>query len=496
MNCEEFRDRLGDPTTLPEVETDDEAMRHVAGCEPCRSWLAYEKQLAGGFAQMGNRQPPVALADRIIGIPTAELRRSGQSTPWWRLWRRSWWPVALAGGMAVLFLAVSLTWLTAPATGPVPAGPRAMRAAAPTPAFEEKAAPAPAPGAPSASTEAVSATSAGAPAEPSALPSAPALPGDEAARAAAGGGAAPDGMLAMAPPSETSAQAGKKTSPTDEDPSEGTSAQATAAFLLAKVEPAKDSPSAPDLALPPEPVSLGLPKAIPLPLPPLPKSAPGREPGPAAGVALDSADVLSETSPSEAESADEGMPIVRGRPLDEEGETPPPIRVAKAQPAETRPRLAPARPVDPFSPKVSPSGPSASRGERLLREGAGESAIGATTKGKADSRESETVQVARVPAPAQVFAPPPPRSALAFRKETADRRGATPPRDERHEKIETVMQEHRGDIREGPIDINQWVISDWISVKERIFLAPPPNFRWVAAKRGQRWEASLQQITP
>ncbi|NLI76769.1 MAG: hypothetical protein GX442_10050 [Candidatus Riflebacteria bacterium] len=494
MNCEEFRDRLGDPTTLPEVETDDEAMRHVAGCEPCRSWLAYEKQLAGGFTQMGNRQPPVALADRIIGIPAAELRRRGQSAPWWRLWRRSWWPAALAGGAAVLFLAVSLTWLTAPATSPVPAGPRAMRAAAPTPAFEEKAAPAPSPGGPAASTEAVSDTAAGTPAEPAVPPTAPANPAGESVRAAAAGGAAPDGMLALTPPAEPAAQAGKKTSPASEDSSEETSAQATTAFLLAKVESAKDAPPAPALALPPEPVSLGLPKAIPLPLPPLPKSAPGREPGPAAGVALDSADVLYDISPSEAESADGGMPIVRGRPLDEEGETPPPIRVAKAQPAETRPRLAPARPADPFSPKVSPSGPSASRGERLLREGAGESAAGAMAKGKAESRESESFQVARAPAP--VFAPPPPRSALALRKETADHRGATPPRDDRHEKIEAVMQEHRGDIREGPLDINQWVISDWISVKERIFLAPPPNFRWVAVKRGQRWEASLQQITP
>lgn len=476
MNCEEFRDKLTDPTALAAVEIDHEAMLHVAACENCRARLGYEKQLMTGFAQIGNRQPPVALADRIIGIPAAERAKSGSSTPWRLLWKRYWFQTSLATGLAVLFLAVSLTFL-APAPTPAPLARQTSPtlAAAPTESLESPAARPPLAG----QLDGV------APEGQSALAG-----GDLAAADTAPA----DGIAPALAPMETAGIL-KDDGGRDEEPK---------TFEMAKAEGrAKDNlPSTADV-ITPRPLAVELPRSAPIPAAP----APAHPPAALGEVARDSAQVLAaptapkadqdgaferEVSPSQEEAA---LPMVRGQPLDEETDSfaQPPLQLSRVSPSakEARARIAPikAKTVDPFEAKVH-SGPSAERGEILLMKGAGE---GASRHGESLDDEAAPITVAK----AMPYAPPPPparpSASMAVKKVESSRGADLAPRDARHDEMERILSEHSAEIREGPLDINQWVISGWISVKERIFLAPQPRFRWMAVRRGQRWEAVLQK---
>ncbi len=275
MNCEELRERLGDPTTLPAVETDDEAMRHIAGCEPCRAWLAYEKQLTGGFEQMGNRRPPVALADRIIAIPAEERRRTAARTPWWLAWwRRSWWPAALAGGVVGLFLAVSVSWLTpsSPQSRPTLQLPPAPMALARREEAAKGEAPAltddlPAPAAKTMQEDAGTAL-------------------EETAPAGAGIGAPPGEPRAST--SDADSQPGRPpqpavammaAAPADEAPA--STEGATAVFQVARIDPHAADLDAETL-LPPPAVPLSIPRpTAPPPPPPAPALPARRAPLPA-----------------------------------------------------------------------------------------------------------------------------------------------------------------------------------------------------------------------
>jgi hypothetical protein len=175
----------------------------------------------------------------------------------------------------------------------------------------------------------------------------------------------------------------------------------------------------------------------------------------------------------------------------------PAARPSSLPATKARVQLAPAGPTDPFAPKIRP-GPSATRGELLLAKGTGEALAEPLAREGAADRVAKDER----PPPGRVapFAAPPPAAAptrptLTFKKELPPARIASLPRDQRNSKVEAVLEAHSRDVKEGPIDINHWVINDWISVKERIFLAPPPGYHWVAIRRGSRWEASLQKIS-
>ena len=515
MNCTEFRDKLGDPTTLNAVETDHDAMLHVAGCKACRSRLDYEKQLADGFSQIGNRQPPVALADRVIAIPAAERRNAGSSSYLDAFLRKYWLHTSLATGFAVLFLGVSVSFLFSPsndlserekkATPPRISLPRNQFAAAP-------------------STETGKTSTSGGEGNQAPAPNSSAAPDANSSTdgGAAHGGAAPAVTSAFSPQEPNGAVA-EKTGETS----------ATTVFMLARADgAAKEKQVSSEELIAPRPIAYEAPVDSKLVPPPPSAPSPADDRRPQSDLALDSAQV--PLAPSEiaafAPGAEGNAHFVRGEPLNDEAEDEaPPLQLAKSKtPAtkEIRARLSPikakvrgkskakdkfnseaeseakseakrearrdvkgeAGALDPFDPKVR-SAPSAEGEEILMTKGSG---AGAKMLENGFTKEDNSVMIARAPR----FAPSPssvhPTAAMAQKKlENSGRVGGFS-RDSRHERIEEVMREHFGEIREGPLDINQWVISDWISVKERIFLAPPPGYRWVSARRGQRWEAILQ----
>ncbi|MBI3040042.1 hypothetical protein HYY75_13495, partial [bacterium] len=64
--------------------------------------------------------------------------------------------------------------------------------------------------------------------------------------------------------------------------------------------------------------------------------------------------------------------------------------------------------------------------------------------------------------------------------------------EERRAKIEDLLNLHSTKVVEGPIDLNQWVLDKWITLRERIMLAPPPNLRWKSNLRSGKFEVSLE----
>lgn len=61
------------------------------------------------------------------------------------------------------------------------------------------------------------------------------------------------------------------------------------------------------------------------------------------------------------------------------------------------------------------------------------------------------------------------------------------------ELVEYVANNYANSISEGWLDINEWVIKKWITVKERIFIAPPQGYRWYLEKINGKFKVSLRK---
>ncbi|HEY9072334.1 MAG TPA: hypothetical protein VIV61_18885, partial [Candidatus Ozemobacteraceae bacterium] len=207
------------------------------------------------------------------------------------------------------------------------------------------------------------------------------------------------------------------------------------------------------------------------------------------------APVVPAVSEEETAADKDRPPVVVGEPLtggSKKRPAKPDMQLAAATPAPASPGPVDALPARKAEPAVStskaftvrarvPGGMFSESDGVLLRETA------------TDEREKAADDLTPPSEPG--FAPPPPKSfvksAAADRDVDLSGAAASPRKQAR---IEEIMTAHAADIRAGALDIDQWVLSGWITVKERIDIAPPHGMKWIAVKRGSAWKAELKPV--
>lgn len=497
MNCNEFTEKILDHTLLEQTAADPEAAAHLESCSVCRERLEFERSLAAGFHAIVTEEPPFELAGRVLNIPecaTAEERsaaglqrqegraalpetpviapepagkaeeitgahvpeqRFAREIPWWQAF---WFRAGVSFAAAGFLLAIGVSQLMT--TGSSVDRGRTDVALEKTLEYVK---PAPKPAVATASEEMAMAAVPVVPTEtkePVSVPEVPLPPPPvfEAKSAPA------DGMKSLVSPEPVSR---------------------TEMAAAAPAEPSADSGA--------ERAAVVSEKAAHIAAVP-------------AGEEIEPVKTLEPARPA----ASARPPKVVGEPLIKkkgEKDTVPEEKIvlAKQQPAAPAAPVAvqsmglivggaPRRESPALSPSIAPQETESAPvdGERFASERA-EPEAGDVLLRKADTDEAEKTADDLTPDYEAGFAPPPPTKAPVerFRQDFIDETttGASPRKQAR---IEELMDAHAAEMREGPIDIDQWVLSGWITVKERIQLAPPEGKRWTAVRSGSAWKAELR----
>ncbi len=98
------------------------------------------------------------------------------------------------------------------------------------------------------------------------------------------------------------------------------------------------------------------------------------------------------------------------------------------------------------------------------------------------------------PAADSGWAPPPAVSTKMMANRSAPSEVLSKRSDTRIEKILLVIREHEDRIFQGRLDINDWVIKKWISVKDRIAIAPDSGMEWHAKKDQGHWRIQMVPV--
>ncbi len=475
MNCNEFIERILDHALLEQTAAEPEAVAHLDGCPACRERLEFERTLAAGFSAIVSAEPPAEMASRILDIPerlkpvdqpaaiaepsavlekprelppelpaelpAAQPARSRPEAPFREIpwWQGFWFKAGLSFATAGFLLAVGVTQLLTTESGVTEKRAESARTA------------------PATEMAAKSELPAGVPAVPDAAV-----------------GAAADGEVASA------------------------LAQPTGMMMAA----APVAPSAPEE----QKAQIALPAAPPPP-PPAFRAGSGESAGGTNMTESRPADSLSmaESGATKIETAGElpaqsdgsrvrnkdrredesKLPIVIGEPLigakDKKDVKPTavkPVPAAVPVPAPSKPSALIVRPAEPAENAYAKVESVKQVGEIMLRE-------------TPDDRKQAADELA---ADSEAgFAPPPPAKSMAAvsRSNFVEESGtAVSPR--KQARIEEIMSAHPSGIKAGTLDIDQWVLSGWITVKERIDIAPPHGMKWIAVKSGRAWRAELR----
>jgi hypothetical protein len=483
MNCDEFRDRLKTVDDLQEIEQCGECHDHLQTCSSCQTCISFEQKLREGFHVMAQHPAPPELTERVLAIP-ATGKKTGKGLGNWLTWGLS---LAAAGGFA-FFLVFRPHQL--PSTSPtqdkaVFLDQRAKesmegRQAPPAADFTLAAAPTPTVTAAGAAEAGAGAATEPPEAERPVLQPPPAAPAAEPMQVALAPREKNEIAFSVADP-ETSEEADSSTH-LDQGLSE--------AAIQAPSVPLKDSGRF-DLAKADIPVPGDTVLVIPQAaverkavketfMAPPPERSQAKPAGSADSLPLSD----SFTEATEAESED-SFPRVVAPPLVSRPPRAPSPDAEKAKKLSAN-RMEVARLVSPPPPPPPSAHPASRNG---LREEL--PSLGGSIHTKMDSfdeppEEQVLMKAAEKPA-AQLAMRATKSTAAAFRD-------AGIPRDERHRKLEALLGQNPTDVREGPLDINAWVVDGVISVKERIALAPNPDFRWVARKQGGNWIVFLSPL--
>lgn len=494
MNCNEFTEKILDHALLEQTVADPEAAAHLEGCSACRERLEFERSLAAGFHAIATEEPPIELAGRVLNIPecaTAEERsdavprrqegraampetlviapeligkpeerpaaharekQPAREIPWWQAF---WFKAGVSFAAAGFLLAIGVSQFmttgssvdrgrTDIALNKTLESQKSAPKAVVTPATEEMTMVA-APVVPEETKE------------PVAVPTVPPPPPPvfEAKSAPAEGMkslVAPEpesrSETAVAVPARSAADSGGERAAAVSEPV----AEIAAVPVGDAVEPAKAVEPAPSAAAPKPQKVVGEP--------------------------------LVKKKGEKDSISEEKMMLAKQPPVIPVTVQSKGFVVGGAARRETA-AMSPA--IAPRETESAPAGVEPFASERAEPE------TGGILLRKADVEETKQTSDELAPDYEPGFAPPPPEKAAVerFRQDFIDETTTgTSPR--KQARIEELMAAHFADIREGPLDIDQWVLSGWITVKERIQIAPPEGMRWTAVRSGTAWKAELR----
>lgn len=185
-------------------------------------------------------------------------------------------------------------------------------------------------------------------------------------------------------------------------------------------------------------------------------------------------DMESELVDSFDETRDEQyVPTVVGEPLVMAAPPPPPVRETTPIPASSRSASRKARAkTDDLTSQGSGFAPP----PVIPRVGTAESSRGGTVAvAPVMARESFDVQKSKPPL-------------VSSRKLRAELETV---QDSRSARIESLVSQNMEFRREGPVDLNDLVLKNIITVRERIQLSPPAGKRWYLARSGDGWKVFL-----
>ncbi|MBF0409365.1 MAG: hypothetical protein HQM10_18640 [Candidatus Riflebacteria bacterium] len=66
---------------------------------------------------------------------------------------------------------------------------------------------------------------------------------------------------------------------------------------------------------------------------------------------------------------------------------------------------------------------------------------------------------------------------------------------EKVEFIKSILNEHSSEMKEGPLDIDQWVVNGWITLRERIALTPSMDGKWYVVNEDGNWNVYVSEKT-
>lgn len=507
MNCQELRERMFDHSELDALSHAPEVVSHLESCPGCRERMALERRLAGAFLGLSEKPLPAGLANRIRQIQHEAATPDPQPFPFWfKMLFGSGLSLGLAGLLIVLIPRATLS--------PTSEGGRMEMARAKT----EQAAPAqtsPVAVPPAAVTVAVQSADAGpsspistltvaAAPKPTPVAPPPTLFALEAptASAATGGEAGAGQMMAaiserasetrfdvaLAPRApEPSVQAEtKKAQPpsTPATPSESWIPNphlgSSVVMNLAKAETSK-AESSKELAK-----SVATPKLV-VGKPLLPEPAPAPQAAPMVIAARPLTAKPATPAGPPAPRSSEGKPDAVD--ADSKGVA---TRMRREAPSEASDKESPAQAsgaetgqifcmVDENAPTGSPASPAEEQEK-------GSALAQASLRKTASGKELQQDAFAPVPSDAgeaDALTENRPAGFMAPEKASSDGQSA---------RIEAILRAHHPDPAAGPIDIDSWVLSKWITVKERIELAPPRHQRWVVSRSGKDWRVVLEAV--
>ncbi|HOT29041.1 MAG TPA: hypothetical protein PLU72_12725 [Candidatus Ozemobacteraceae bacterium] len=487
MNCNECTEKILDHALLEQTVADPEAAAHLEGCPACRKRLEFERSLAAGFHAIVTEEPPIELAGRVLNIPecvTAEERsvtgsrrqegraavpetlviapepagkpdessaarvpekRPAREIPWWQaFWFRAGVSFAAAGFLLAIGVSQVMTTSSSVDRG------RTDVALEKTLDYVKSA---PQPAVAPSSEEMTMAAAPVVPEEakePVAVPEVP-LPPPPVFEAKS---APPEGMQSLV-------------SPGPENPTEKIAA--------APAEPSADS-GAERLAAVPANEEKGPVKAVE-PARPAASASPPK----VVGEPLVKKKGEKDTVPEERIVLAKQQPAAPVAPVAVQSKG----LIVGGAARRASPSVSPA--IAPQETESAPAGGERFASERIEPE------VGDILLRKADAEGTEKTADDLAPDYEAGFAPPPPVKAAAerFRQDFIDETtiGVSPRKQAR---IEELMAAHAAEMREGPLDIDHWVLSGWITVKERIQLAPPEGMRWVAVRSGTSWKAEIR----
>ncbi len=494
MNCNEFTENILDHTLLEQTVADPEAAAHLESCSACRERLEFERSLAAGFQTIATEEPPFELAGRVLNIPecvTAEERsaagpqrqegraampetlviapepagkpeestaahvpekRPAREIPWWQTF---WFRAGVSFAAAGFLLAIGVSQLmtagssvdseranvavektlevakSAPKPAAVPVTEDMTMAAAPVVPEEAK--------------------------EPVAIPEVP-LPPPPVFEAKSASAEGMKSLISSEPEIRTEMAAAAPAQPAADSGAERAAAVSEPVANIAAVPGGEGA----------EPV-----KAIE-PARPVASARPPKIVG----------EPLVKKKGEKYTIPEEKMMLAKQ----------PPVTPVAVQSKGFVVGGAARRELSAVSPAIAPrEKESAPAGVEPFASEQAEPEAGDILLRKADMEETKKASDELAPDYEPGFAPPPPVKAAVerFRQDFIDETttGISPRKQAR---IEELLAAHAADMREGPLDIDQWVLSGWITVKERIQLAPPEGMRWFAVRTGTAWKAELR----
>lgn len=490
MNCNEFIEKIFDHALLEQVATEPEVVAHLDECPTCRERLEFERSLTAGFNAIVAQEPPIELAGRVLNIPeyiaaeersgAARQRQSVPETltplpmredtvvppsprerpsrviPWWQAF---WFKAGVSFAAAGFLLAIGVSQLMTTGSS---VENKKMEFANAGQVELAKSAP-----------------------KPSAAPARD-LAGTSDLPADAGASSEPPAqsreMMAAAPaaPEETKA---RFVTPPALPPAPPVFKE------LPDAAPVVSSPHPPIFKARPE-----IAAAAPSEPPATPKAQGDVAPAVSASIAK-AVEKRSEQVPETTtlsglsrRKREEKPPVIVGEPLvieepkkkarqDTQLAFAEQVPISQAAPGKSKGFTV--RTVQLVENKTVRSEPVPEVGDILLRE----------TSAEDKDRSSDEL----APESEAGFAPPPPAKSAAetFREEFIEESttGVSP---RKRSRVEEVLSAHSARIQAGTLDIDQWVLAGWISVKERIEIAPPEGMNWVAVKSGTSWKAELR----